>query len=300
MKETKHLSTYPFHETENPNVIKQAIIREQTNLLNHSIFDGHNREEIGSCLSNYYERVDTLFDTEEQARLRGKSGANLFYHGKSHSLRQVTYDGIMITRAILARNDNFSSHITAEGALAIVLGSMFHDTGYVYKAPRNTNYAARNKLHVEESVRALSEIVTALPTGVDIAKVKNLAKIGIYNTYFPLTSEQKMAIDIQTKRLDPKSRKEAHIVRLAVELADLGGQTARVDYFDLARKLRDELNAAEEGKGDRTVGTDDEIRKRGVNFMDTVVRKTVGKTADAFFQDNNNSFSSSWNKNCKD
>ncbi len=293
---------YPFSAEEDKKVVKYAIRQQTKLLLRNPLFDNIDRRNTLSTINNYFDVAEKLFEHEEKQRLMGATGANLFYHGKEHAVYQTTYDGIVMSQAILS-NDNMKKHLTPDGALAITLGAMFHDAGYVFGVPhKNVNYAARVPVHVEESMKAVGKYIDeiGIPKEYDAEKVKKLAQIGIYNTSYPLTDRHKMVLKIQTDRLDPKTRKEAHLVRLAIQFADLGGQTARVDYFPkLAKRLRDEINGAIPGRGTEIIGTDDELPEKGVAFINRAVKKEVGKIANAFFGSYSNPFSNEWEKACR-
>lgn len=86
----------------------------------------------------------------------------------------------------------------------------------------------------------------------------------------------------------PWEKKEAIIVGLTVQLADLGGQISRVDYLPiLLKQLRAEINCANPGMGTTIIGEDHELAQKCGDFTKAVVLPTVGKTANAFFGKNN-------------
>ena len=99
-------------------------------------------------------------------------GANLYYHGRPHAVFQATYDALSIVHALIERNDPYSTrrpeekprvdpflkHLTPEVGIAIIFGSMFHDTGYVSDGPVD-NYALRLPIHVEQSMRSLGATI---------------------------------------------------------------------------------------------------------------------------------------------
>ena len=99
-------------------------------------------------------------------------------------------------------------------------------------------------------------------------------------------------------QLSQEDRKEAQIVRLAVQFADLGGQTARVDQNpEGLRRLRDEMNACTPNMGTKIIGKDErEIEEKRKQFLEFVVEKTVGKTGNAFFGTSDHSFAREWHK----
>lgn len=102
--------------------------------------------------------------------------------------------------------------------------------------------------------------------------------------------EMKQLLDVLPK----EERKEGVIVGLSVQLADLGGQTTRVDYFPaLVKKLREEMDSANPGVGTAIIGQDHELVEKCRGFTKAVVIPTVGKSANAFFG-KNNTFSKIW------
>lgn len=128
---TEQLTNYPFFHETSTSTVRQGVRDHAAALFAHPLFSNH--ERLGEYFETYLSEAESLFTTEEKLRKKGVEGANLYYHSKEHAVYQTTYDAITLTRAVLARNDAMSSHLTAESAFAIPLGAMFHDVGYVYK-----------------------------------------------------------------------------------------------------------------------------------------------------------------------
>ena len=299
MKEFE-ITTYPFTDNEKENTVRSDIHRSAQLLFENSLFDNHDKSELLANFSSYFKRAELLFQHEEVARKNGEAKANLYYHNKHHAVYQTTHDAIVLTRAILARNDAFSSHLSAEGAYAIVLGAMYHDTGYVTD-PTTNNYAGRTPVHVDDSMWSLWWSINKLdlPDSLDYNKVKELGMLGIHATHFPHTEQRTLEAKSMLNELAPESRKEAQIVRLVVQFADLGGQTARIDYFPhLVRKLRDEMNASTENSGTNIIGTDEELDVKCRGFINFVVKETVGKSGNALLGEFAHPYFKAWIKNC--
>lgn len=265
---------YPFTETVGEEVVDFAIGQNLDSLLKLPFFDNYNKDELRETFSTYYSFAKLYFREEEELRKEGKPGANLYYHGKPHAVFSAPYDAISVFKGILQRNDKFSAHLTCEGVLAGIGGTTFHDVGYVSDGPVE-NYAARTPIHVEESKTTFEATVRllGLPKEIDTEKVIRLGKIGIHGTYFPFNPERLDELNKMLDGLTLEEKKEAQIVRLAVQLADLGGQCARPDYFPkLVMKLRDEMNEAQPDSGTKIIGENHELKKNCEFFLDTFVR----------------------------
>lgn len=306
MKES--IALYPFEAQDNKDHIREITDAGMKELLEHDLFEPFNKNKILSSFKTYYAFANMYFNEEESLRAKNVAGANLYYHNRSHAVEQTTFDAINLTRAILDRNDTFSTHLTAEGALSIVLGAMFHDTGYVSDGPVD-NYAARTPVHVDESIKTFESIVNllGLPEGLDAKKLKLLGSIGIHGTHFPFTASRLEESKKIMNKLTIEEKKEAQIVRLTTQLADLGGQCARKDYFPtLVKALREELNSALPESGNRIVGEDHELFANCEFFLNTFVRRpqkpikgtsirNVETTAQAFLKDKDSiQFQKAW------
>lgn len=247
----------------------------------------------------HFQTVERLYDLEARCREFGAPWANLYYHNKSHGLYQTTYDAISITRAILSRDDALSGHLTQEGAISIVLAAIYHDAGYVYGVNIPENFAARTPIHVEVGMESLEQSVNAdtLPRYFDHKKIAELAKLGILSTKFPFTEDVKNTIRGKLDGMSPELRKEAQIVRLATQFADLGGQIARVDYFPAqVKNLREELNGANSGLGDLIVGQGSELAGKCRGFIEKMAYPLLEKTGLAFFRTREHSFKTAWDR----
>lgn len=298
----KDFATYPLLSSAQTHEASSLLSEKQKEIINLPVFDKFEpktKVEIAIFLDKYQFTAERMFVKEEEKRSLGLTGANLYYHGRPHAIYQAVYDATSLVNAISA-HEGLNRHLTAEGALAIVLGAEFHDTGYVYNAPfGEVNYAKRAEGHVERSADALSDKIDqiGMPAEINSQKVKDLARLGIYNTTFPLTNEVKMALKVQTDRYAPKARAEAHIVRLAIQLADLGGQVARIDSTTLLNNLRAELNGANPGSGDEIIGVSEaEMSQKRREFINNHVIPYVGKAAAAFYKKPDNPFSLAWKK----
>lgn len=285
------VQTYP-HLIDTPEEhVFQSMKENFYGLANDLDFSNPRAKALYRCFEELYASANHLFDPEEKARLYEEPGANLYYHGKPHAVFQAGYDGISIARAIISRKnserDNFAKHLSPEGALAIIFGAMFHDSGYVTGFEGECeNYAARTPVHVEQSLRTFEEIgnQVQLPQFLDRNKIIQLTKIGIHSTHFPFTPERKQERLELVKQSDwPK---EAMIVALATQLADLGGQLARRDYGTSGLvTLRQEMNAAnpDANLGTIVIGEDQVLLDKFRGFLGGLVLPTVGKVAHAFF-----------------
>ncbi len=290
---------YPFKLEENESVIHNGVLSQIEKLASCDVFPETEREEVVKYLYLHFLRSRFLFLDEEQLRGMGFSNANLFYHGAPHAVFQATYDALCVTRAILSRKDRFSSHLTPESAFAIPSAAVYHDTGFAYQKHVLVNCAGMSPVHVEESKRSAVESIDllGLPNFLDPEKTKKLVEIGIHGSYFPYDSQRQKEGEDLMRDLPPELKKEAQIVRLAVQFADLGGQSARIDQFPEGLKnLRKELNCIRDGLGTQVIGEDDELDQKRQDFINFVVEKTVGKTGNAFFGTRDHSFSREWHR----
>ncbi len=278
---------YPFDNSVKPSLARFSIAKQFKRLLKKLDLTRVEQSEIFRSTAAYFIQTENMFEKD----------TNLTYHNKHHAVYQTTYDAISIMSVLIDRKDYLSSHITKEGAIATVLGAMNHDIGYVTTDDLNVNFAARLPIHVEESMRFVKESIDrlTLPNFLDSERMKILAEIGIQYTYFPYDQKRKKDLLAMLDGMNTEQKKEARIIGLAVQLADLGGQVARVDYFpDLVLKLRDEFNAESPGKGDAIVGLDHELAKKCRGFIEYMVKPTAGKIANAFYQGRNNPFEKAW------
>lgn len=293
---------YPFKSGESQHSVRHAI-RLQIQSL---ICEIPNLKEKNTVLEDYLMEhflfAESLFCYEEQAREEGIKDANLFYHGKEHAVYQTTYDVLYVLRSILKREDALSAKLTPEGIVSAFIAAVYHDSGYVAVSKLPCNYAARTPIHVSESIKMAYEALEKIeaPSFLDMAKIKKLTALGIYSTSFPFGQEQKEKIQEQLLDLDLPQKREAQIVRLAVQLADLGGQTARIDYTsELVLKLRKEMNGAASDLGTKIIGEDAEVAQKSTIFINHVVKPTVGKTANALLGKKDHQFAKEWERQLK-
>jgi hypothetical protein len=296
--EIKH---YPFKAGESGYRVDSVIFGKITNLFKRPLFLG-NEDEFASNLIAHYQNAKNLFAPEQKLRRMKAGNADLYYHGIDHSIYQTPYDSISVTDAILARNDAMSSHLTPEGIFAIPYDSIYHDTGFVYGADNGRSFAKRNPIHVEKSIEAAlaySEKI-GLPASLDHEKIRHFIVLGIHGTHFPYDEERRRETRLLLDKMPAQWRKEAQIVRLAVQFADLAGQTARIDqYPEGLKKLRKEMNACTVGIGNQIVGkNDEEIEENWRGFIENVIERTVGKSGNAFFGPDN-SFRRQWRQTLK-
>ena len=293
------MGTYPFTVNEDPLVVHAEMARHIGAFLGNAFFENLPKDKLFDYFRNHFLLANSLFAEEDHARKEGRENANLYYHCKEHAVYQATYDTITVVDAILKRNDKLSLHLTAEGAIAAVLAATYHDVGYVYGVEPDENYAARLNIHVTEGIRASDEILDIIPTPAFLnkTKIKRLVKLGMHVTNFPITQEHKNEARRLLDALSPKNRKEAHLVRIAVQLGDLGGQVARKDYRDLLKDLRVEQNCAEPGSGDELIGVDEsDTQSKCHQFIEACIKPTVGKSANAIFKSQRNIFSEAWDQ----
>jgi len=281
---------YPFTIEESSFEVRSAICRQFKELLVDLSLPESYSLELRRSFAIYFIKAENLFYKEEQGRLEGQAGANLYYHRKEHAIYQATYDAIAVVRAILRRKDAMSSHLTLDGIIAAILGAMYHDSGYV-DVDSTDNYAARTPIHVGVSMETVSKKIDSigLPSFLNAEKIKTLAKIGIHSTSFPFNNDRRLEMRQMILNLDPNMQAEAHIVRLSTQLADLGGQVARVDYYpNLIKDLRQEINGATPGMGENIIGEDHQLAEKCRGFIAFMVEPTVGKIAKAFFRGKDN------------
>ncbi len=298
MEREYRIGHYPFTGTEEPSVIHWEFGRAVDKLLSEPLFVGTNKTIVSHSLSRFFAHAEEMFAGETTARAKGEEGANLYYHNVSHAVHQAPYDGITILTAVLNRNDALSRHLTREGVIGEIIGLIYHDAGYVFEAREGENYAARTPIHVEESIRAMKDAIRQikLPAFLNSGKIEKMAELAIAATKFPYTNEQEREARETLDTIPPEERKEAQIIRMCARLADLGGQTARCDYFSRhLPALRSEMNAIQDGLGDSVIGNDCEISDKCRDFINLVVEKQVGKIANAIYRTPNNTYQILWN-----
>lgn len=296
---TVEVEHYPLRMGEKPEVVDKTVLGEMTKLCFTTPLFYENRGELLWCLYAHYANALRKFLPEEHMRKNGKPNANLHYHNADHAVSQTGFDATSVTRAILSRENRFSRHLSLDGAFSIPIAGLHHDDGYVYNANPYESFIDRASIHIRESKRAAIEAIDqiGLPDCLNQDKVKKLVIIGIHGTSFPYNGEKKAEGNELIRSLPWEWRKEAQIVRLAVQFADLGGQTSRVDqYPDGLIRLRQEFDICEPGCGKEKIGeTPDEMGEKWLRFIE-FVEKTVGKTGLAFFGTRDHSFAREWHK----
>lgn len=288
---------YPFQADENQGVLHYAVSEQIRSLVLQLSLSEQDSHQLNKYLKLHFLMAESTFAFEEMAQADGEDFANLYYHGEEHALYQTTYDAIYTVRSLLGRRDVCSKNLTMEGAAAIVIAACNHDTGYVSTTEIPCNYAAKTLVHISQGIEnaktALEKI--KVPSFIDLTRVKSLTEIGIYSTNFPFLKEHKEGVRAKMENMSVPQRREAQIVRLTVQLADLGGQTARVDYTSkLVYRLRREMNSADPGSGDVIIGKDEEIAQKSAGFIDFVVKPTVGKSANALLGSKDHGFARAW------
>lgn len=293
------LGHYPFTGEEEPSRIHSELRFAFNTLLEKPLFGDIDKKHLERSVAHLYIRAERMFAQEEQARQNGEDGANLYYHNVNHAVRQATWDGAITLNAILAPDNENGTKLTKEAVLGGLTGLTYHDTGLVFGTKPGENYAARGPIHVQESVKAMSEALTCvdLPQRLDKEKIRIFATLAIEATEFPYTAEQEQAAEAKISELSQADQEAAQIVRHVARLADLGGQTARNDYRAVhLANLRREMNCAQEGLGDRLIGQDHEIDEKCKEFMENVVDRTVGRYARALLGPKSTIYISAWEK----
>lgn len=299
MVRTVDVEHYPFTILENEKVIKEGF-RHQVDLLAANLpVAPIRRNRIAKFIEVHFNLAESHFAFEEQSRIRGFKFADLFYHRKEHAVFQAGYDAITTIRALLERGDALSSQLSLEGIIAAPIAAVNHDTGYVVVDRVPKSYSSRASVHVNASQAVVQQSLQRIdaPPFLDVAKISRLAVVGIHSTNFPF-DDNRIAESRQMVHNLPKAEwKEAHIVRLAVQLADLGGQVARVDYVDLLKDLREEINRSNPGMGEKIIGEDYQMAIKCRGFINFCVEKgMVGRTAKAFFGFSDHVFGREWAK----
>lgn len=258
------------------------------------------RQHFFDFVWSHFQNAEKHFAAEEILRKDiGLTNADLFYHGKEHALYQTTYDTVALLRAVNSRKDRLSRHLKPEMVAASLLGAVYHDIGYVYAANPANSFAARTPIHVDKGIEAFEIELRRcnIPQFLNIDNIIKLGRIGIRNTNFPYTDKHVKKQREELDLLTPEMRKEAHITRLIVQFADLGGQVARVDYYpNLIKALRSEMNSANSGKGTEIIGEDHQLAKKCRGFIQFVVEKMLRKTGNAFLKTVDHAYQRAWDK----
>ena len=295
---TEKLGNYPFADDEKPARVHMEFGRHVQTLLEDPLFAHVDRDELFNYLSAHFVLAESFFLKEDEDRKKGKTNANLFYHHKGHAVYQTSYDTVTTFIALLAQDSQSASYLTVDGITAGIISAADHDSGYVLFAQDDENYAARLPIHVQLGMEASKNILEQIPTPAFLnkRKLKDFVYWGIHSTHFPQREEHIEEARRFSDTLDAKEAKEFDLVRLVVQLGDLGGQVARNDYWENLKNLKKELNCYKEGLGEELIGTDSEMLPKCKIFIETVVVPTVGKSATELFGTGQNIFSLEWEK----
>lgn len=305
LEQLKEVPVYPYKLDENITIVRRAFGTQYRNLLNELPFNEKRKIGLFRILSWHFLEMERLGLAEIKERRLNPKKVNLFYHNLNH-FYQTGFDCAAIATSILKQKSPLSSHLSPEGALAVAIAGIKHDIGMITGSPiletvqkhgiafNNTytypSLAHHTPIHVDASMEHTRTTLSTVPfpTFLNNQKVIELAVQGIHNTHFPWTPERTKERQLMLSETTPEQWKEAMIVRLVVQLADLGGQSARIDQFPKGLiALRDEMNSAQPGLGTTIIGKDAELLEKNKAFYLYVIKPSVGKTANAFFGKNN-------------
>lgn len=287
---------YPLSIHVDANIARESVSRKVDSLLSTDFFAGVDREEVKQGFSVHFAFAEKAFLLEEHNRKLRRPGANLHYHGRPHFF-QTVYDTISITEALLRHNTEIAHHLTPHGVIAGVVSSAYHDIGYVYPPMQDKSAASRREFHVELSKKEAAKKILELDAfpSFDKEAIAMLVVIAIHGTHFPYVDTKREQAERFIQTLPLRQQKEAAIILKIVQLADLGGQTARKDQFNTGlRMLRREMNAEEPNMGTEIIGTNHEMNKKRAAFVKNVVIPTVGETAAEFFGSHDNPYERAW------
>ncbi len=289
---------YKYKLDEDPGTIRRAFDTQYKQLTNSLAVPEKSKPLVLATLKDHYTHVENLGLQEQQARKCGDKRANLYYHDLNH-FWQAGFDGLSIARAIKVSNRPLATHLSPEGGIAIAIATWFHDIGEITASPvmefaeieeqyftdeKFDSLAKHKPIHVYASMDYAQRILRDIPfpKPLDNAKIIELVTQGIHNTLFPWTEEKSQERRAMLTFATPKLWKEAMIVRLAVQLADLGGQSIRVDQIpEGIKRLRAEENEIKPGSGVKNLGTDKQIRNKAIWFTEHMLIPTVGVNANA-------------------
>ncbi len=288
---------YPYKLDTSPAVVRPAIGLQFRMLLGRLPIPEAQKRQVFCTFTSHFIEAEKPFIAERNRREKGDPAANLFYHNLNHTY-QAGFDALAIGNSLLQRKDLLTENLTAEGMIALGVAGLFHDIGYISFNPDSDSFASHTKDHVDASIRKATEFVTEIKYGgiLDNRKIVEMIRQGIHNTHFPFTPEKTEERKLMVAELPKDWRKEAMIVRLATQLADLGGQTIRKDQYPTGTQaLREELEAACPGLGFKIIGSDEDLIKNAQKFTTHMVLPTAGKTAQAFFG-KTNTYTNEWEK----
>lgn len=289
---------YPLAIGANPDKAKKYVTRKVNSFISDEIFNGIDRDEVRTGIFTHLRFAEREFVREEEARKRNLPGADLYYHGRPHFF-QAIYDTIAILEALARHNKQISKLLTARVCIAAIVASTYHDIGYVHQLKPGRSAAKRRPIHVELSKYVASRNVLDSNTfeSFDREMLSSYIYIAIHGTHFPYKEEKAQEAERLISQLPESAQEEARLTLKVVRLADLGGQTARPDQFNVGLKmLRREMNHEEKGKGTAEIGTDLRINERRYGFVRGVVIPTVGEIAAELFGSHDNPYERAWTR----
>ncbi len=288
---------YPYKLDEDLTKVRRALGLQYRMLLSRLPIPEKQLNQTFYTLTSLVIAAERPFVKERNDRAKGEKQATLFYHNINHTY-QTGFDATCIANTLIRRQDHLAENLSAEGLLALSVAGLFHDVGYISANPNSENFATHTPVHVDASIKTATELVQLIPfpRSLNNDQIVEYIRQGIHNTHFPFSNEKESERRAMILELPQSWRKEAMIIRLATQLADLGGQTIRVDQLpEGTRLLRDELEAANPGLGFKIIGTDQNLLENAKRFTQKMVLPTVGKTANAFFG-KNNTYQKIWDK----
>lgn len=287
---------YPYKLDESPAKVRPAIGTQFRFILSRLPIPEAQKKQIFYTFTSHFIEAEKPFILERNRREKDDPAANLFYHNLNHTY-QAGFDAMAIANSLLQRKDPISENLTSEGMIGLAIAGLYHDIGYISFNPDSESFASHTKFHVDASIKKATEFVSEIKYGgiLDNRKIVEMIRQGIHNTHFPFTKEREDERRLMVAELPTDWRKEAMIVRLATQLADLGGQVIRVDqYPDGTRALRQELEAASPGLGFNVIGTDEDLIENAKKFTTNMVIPSLSRTTNAFFG-RNNIYDREWN-----
>jgi len=288
---------YPYKLDESPSIVRPAIVLQFRLLLSELPIPEAQKKQVFCTFTSQFIEAEKPFILERNRREKGDPKANLFYHNLNHTY-QAGFDAMAIGNTLLRRKDHLAENLTSEGMIGLAIAGLYHDIGYISFNPDSESFASHTKDHVDASIKKASEFVTEIGyKGVlDNTKIVEMIRQGIHNTHFPFTETREDERRLMITELPKDWRKEAMIVRLATQIADLGGQVIRKDqYPDGTKALRQELEATSPGLGFNIIGTDEELIENAKRFTIKMVIPSIGKSTNAFFGQNS-IYDREWNK----
>lgn len=295
---------YPLGLDADLTQVRGVLGRQYRILVSHLQIPDRDKRQVVGSLYDHYLNVERIGLREHRMRLAGDPRANLVYHNFDHFV-QTGFDGAAIATRVTRRNDRLSAHLSDEGRVAAAIASLIHDVGEITASPllefvreEDLHYteeefptlAHHKPVHVAAGMDYLPKIVRqiGLPPSLDMGKVIELGIQGLHNTNFPWTEEREKERQLMLSEATPEQWKEAMLVRLIVQLADLAGQSIRNGQFpDGVKLLRTEENSIKPGSGTELLGTDEELLEKSLWFDRHVLIPKMGKSANALLGEGN-------------